>query len=143
MIAGESIDFFARFGLLKTEINNWASRPDLNGRAQAHAPEKSYALGLNWSITDRGSLSLAITGKSRFYYSDSHNNQSDSYSLTNVNYDYAFGRWTYSIWARNILDKYYSTRGFYFGNEAPDFKDKLYERHGDPRHIGFTLRYDF
>ena len=143
MIAAESIDFFARFGLLKTEINNWASRPDLNGRAQAHAPEKSYAFGLNWSITDRGSLSLAITGKSRFYYSDSHNNQSDSYSLTNVHYDYAFGRWTYSIWARNILDKYYSTRGFYFGNEAPDFKDKLYERHGDPRHIGFTLRYDF
>ena len=43
----------------------------------------------------------------------------------------------------NILDKYYSTRGFYFGNEAPDFKDTLYERHGDPRHVGLSVRYDF
>ena len=139
----ESLDFFSRFGLLKTEINNWASRPDLEGRAQAHAPEKSYSLGINWSITDRASLSIDLVGKSSFYYSDSHDNQSKSYSLTNINYDYLIGHWTYSIWARNIFDEYYSVRGFYFGNEAPDFKDTLYERHGDPRHIGLTARYDF
>ena len=139
----ESFNFFARLGLLRTEINNWKSRPDLEGRAQAHAPKKSYALGMNWSITNRASLSLDAVGKSNFYYSDSHNNQSKSYSLTNINFDYLIGRWTYSIWARNIFDKYYSVRGFYFGNEAPDFKDTLYERHGDPRHVGLSVRYDF
>tara|TARA_B110000008_G_scaffold54256_1_gene53714 strand:- start:4369 stop:6474 length:2106 start_codon:yes stop_codon:yes gene_type:complete len=139
----ESLNFFARLGLLRTEINNWKSRPDLQGRAQAHAPKKSYALGVNWSITDRASLSLDVLGKSSFYYSDSHNNQSKSYSLTNINFDYLIGQWTYSIWARNIFDEYYSLRGFYFGNEAPDFKDTLYERHGDPRHIGLSVRYDF
>ena len=42
----ESLYFFSRLGLLKTEINNWKSRPDLEGRAQAHAPKRSYALGL-------------------------------------------------------------------------------------------------
>jgi len=139
----ESLNFFARLGLLRTEINNWKSRPDLEGRAQAHAPKKSYALGMNWSITNRASLSVDVVGKSSFYYSDSHNNQSKSYSLTNINFDYLIGRWTYSIWARNIFDKYYSVRGFYFGNEAPDFKDTLYERHGDPRHVGLSVRYDF
>ena len=139
----ESLDFFSRLGLLKTEINNWKSRPDLEGRAQAHAPKRSYALGVSWSITDRASLSLDLVGKSSFYYSDSHDNQSKSYALTNLSYNYSIGHWTYSIWARNIFDKYYSVRGFYFGNEAPDFKDKLYERHGDPRHIGITARYDF
>ena len=139
----ESLNFFARLGLLRTEINNWKSRPDLEGRAQAHAPKKSFALGMNWSITNRASLSLDAVGKSSFYYSDSHNNQSKSYSLTNINFDYLIGGWTYSIWARNIFDKYYSVRGFYFGNEAPDFKDTLYERHGDPRHVGFSVRYDF
>ena len=139
----ESLNFFARLGLLRTEINNWKSRPDLEGRAQAHAPKKSYALGMNWSITNRASLSLDAVGKSSFYYSDSHNNQSKSYSLTNINFDYLIGGWTYSIWARNIFDEYYSVRGFYFGNEAPDFKDTLYERHGDPRHVGFSVRYDF
>jgi outer membrane receptor protein involved in Fe transport len=139
----ESLNFFARLGLLRTEINNWKSRPDLEGRSQAHAPKKSYALGMNWSITNRASLSVDAVGKSSFYYSDSHNNQSKSYSLTNINFDYLIGGWTYSIWARNIFNEYYSLRGFYFGNEAPDFKDTLYERHGDPRHIGLSVRYDF
>ena len=139
----EVLNIFARFGLLKTEIKNWQSRPDLEGRAQAHAPEKSYALGLNWSISDQASLSIDIVGKSSFYYSDSHNNKSKSYSLTNISYDYYVDSWTYTIWARNVFDEYYSTRGFYFGNEAPDFIDTLYERHGDPRHIGISVRYDF
>ena len=139
----EPLNFFARLGLLRTEINNWKSRPDLEGRAQAHAPKKSYAFGMNWSITNRASLSVDVVGKSGFYYSDSHNNQSKSYSLTNINFDYLIGGWTYSIWARNIFDEYYSVRGFYFGNEAPDFKDTLYERHGDPRHVGLSVRYDF
>lgn len=139
----ESLDFFSRLGLLKTEINNWKSRPDLEGRAQAHAPKRSYALGVSWSITDKASLSLDLVGKSSFYYSDSHDNQSKSYALANLSYNYSIGDWTYSVWARNIFDKYYSVRGFYFGNEAPDFEDKLYERHGDPRHIGITARYDF
>ena len=141
--ANEVLNIFARFGLLKTEIKNWQSRPDLEGRAQAHAPEKSYALGLNWSISDQASLSIDIVGKSSFYYSDSHNNKSKSYSLTNMSYDYFVDSWTYTIWARNVFDEYYSTRGFYFGNEAPDFIDTLYERHGDPRHIGISVRYDF
>ena len=143
MNPAESIVFFARFGLLKTKIKNWKSRPDLEGRAQAHAPEKSFAVGMKWLISDKSSLSIDVVGKSSFYYSDSHNNKSKSYSLTNINYDYFLGRWTYSLWARNIFNEYYSVRGFYFGNEAPDFADTLYERHGDPRHVGLTLRYDF
>ena len=91
MQLNESLHYFARFGLLKTEINNWKSRPDLEGRAQAHAPEKSYALGLNWFVTERASLSLDVVGKGSFYYSDSHNNKSKSYSLTNINFDYLIG----------------------------------------------------
>ena len=143
MQVSNSLDVFFNLGLLKTEIKNWESRPDLEGRAQAHAPEKSYALGLKWNPFENSFLSINFVGKSDFYYSDSHNNKSKSYALTNINYSYISGQWTYSIWGRNIFDKYYSTRGFYFGNEAPNFTDTLYERHGDPRHIGVTVKYDF
>ena len=143
MQASNSLDVFFNLGLLKTEIKNWESRPDLEGRAQAHAPKKSYALGLNWNPFENSFLSINFVGKSDFYYSDSHNNKSKSYALTNINYSYISGQWTYSIWGRNIFDKYYSTRGFYFGNEAPNFTETLYERHGDPRHIGATVKYDF
>ena len=143
MQASNSLGIFFNLGLLKTEIKNWESRPDLEGRAQAHAPKKSYALGLNWNPFENSFLSINFVGKSDFYYSDSHNNKSKSYALTNINYSYISGQWTYSIWGRNIFDKYYSTRGFYFGNEAPNFTETLYERHGDPRHIGATVKYDF
>jgi hypothetical protein len=63
--------------------------------------------------------------------------------LTNINYGYVKDEWTYTFWIRNAFDKYYSVRGFYFGNEAPNFEDTLYERHGDPKHYGVTVRYDF
>ena len=39
----ENLDMFFNFGLLKTEIKSWKSRPELG--KQAHAPEKSYAIG--------------------------------------------------------------------------------------------------
>ena len=139
----KNLDLFINFGLLKTEIKRWKSRPEIEGRAQAHAPEKSYAIGLNWYPSETSNLSLDVVGKSSFYYSDSHNNKSESYFLTNINYSYFVRQWTFSIWGRNIFDEYYSTRGFYFGNEAPNFIDTLYERHGDPRHLGVTVRYDF
>ena len=41
-------NIFANLGILKTEIKNWESRLDLEGRSQAHAPERSYAFGFNW-----------------------------------------------------------------------------------------------
>ena len=143
MDINQSLSAFVNLGILKTEIKNWQSRQDLEGRAQAHAPERSYALGLNWAPTSHTYLAIDFTGKSSFYYSDSHNNKSKSYVLTNLNLGYVKNNWNYELWARNIFDEYYSVRGFYFGNEAPNFIDTLYERHGDPRHIGVSIRYDF
>ena len=143
MDINESLSAFVNLGILKTKIKNWESRQDLEDRAQAHAPERSYALGFNWAPTSHTYLAIDFTGKSSFYYSDSHNNKSKSYVLTNLNLGYVKNNWNYELWARNIFDEYYSVRGFYFGNEAPNFIDTLYERHGDPRHIGFSIRYDF
>lgn len=136
-------NIFANLGILKTEIKNWESRLDLEGRSQAHAPERSYALGFNWALKSNTYLSADVTGKSEFYYSDSHNNKSKSYNLMNINYGYEKNNWTYTLWVRNVFDTYYSVRGFYFGNEAPNFEETLYERHGDPRHMGMSVRYDF
>lgn len=143
MDLSESINIFANLGILKTKIKNWKSRPDLEGRAQAHAPERSYSMGIQWKPSDQTYLSIEVTGKSSFYYSDSHNNKSKSYKLTNVSYGYKVGQWNYDVWVRNIFNTYYSVRGFYFGNEAPNFETTLYERHGDPRNLGVSVRYDF
>ena len=78
-----------------------------------------------------------------FYYSDSHDNKSDSYVLTNITLSYKKQNSSINIWARNIFNNYYSTRGFYFGNEAPNFVDTLYKRQGDPKIVGISIRHNF
>jgi iron complex outermembrane receptor protein len=139
----DDLDVFVNLGLLNTEIKSWESRPEIQGREQAHAPSNSYSFGLNYRPTPETYLNLHATGKSGFYYSDSHNNKSDSYILLNSSFGYNYEDWVVELWIRNLFDEYYATRGFYFGNEAPDFADTLYERQGDPRHIGLSIRYDF
>jgi len=138
----ESLNIYTRIGLLETDIKNWKSRPDLEGREQAHAPKSSYSLGLNWNLNQDSFLKIDTVGKSNFYYSDSHDNKSRSYVLTNLSFGYQFDHLEVSLWMRNVFNKYYSVRGFYFGNEPPNFEDTLYERHGDPRHFGLSLQYD-
>ena len=52
-----------------------------------------------------------------------------------------WGAWSVEAWCRNVLDEEYAVRGFYFGNEPPDFAQTLYTRLGDPRHAGVTVKY--
>jgi hypothetical protein len=40
-----------------------------------------------------------------------------------------------------LFDEEYFVRGFFFGNEPPDFPAELYTRLGDPRHYGVTVKY--
>ena len=138
----DSLNIYTRIGLLETKIKNWKSRPDLEGREQAHAPKSSYSAGLNWDLNQNFYLTIDTAGKSSFYYSDSHDNKSRSYLLTNLSLGYQSDQLEVSLWIRNAFNQYYSVRGFYFGNEPPDFEDTLYERHGDPRHFGLSLQYD-
>ena len=139
----DQVSVFANLGFLKTKIKNWESRPDLQNRSQAHAPEHTYSIGTNIDLKNNFYFKLNLNGKSEFFYSDSHNNKSKSYQLLNLTFGRSKGRFTSELWMRNVFDKYYSTRGFYFGNEAPDFIDTLYRRQGDPKNIGLSLRYDF
>ena len=139
----DALSLFLNMGYLETEIKNWASRPDIEGREQAHAPKYSFSTGAEYYFRENTSFEIHFIGKSGFYYSDSHNNKSDSYVLTNAALRHSVDKWVIDLWVQNLFDEYYSTRGFFFGNEAPDFIDTLYRRHGDPRHFGLSVRYDF
>ena len=86
---------------------------------------------------------MDAAGKSSFYYSDSHSQKSESYLLTNFTLGFQRKNWSYEIWIRNVFDRYFAVRGFYFGNQPPYFPDQLFQRQGDPRHMGLLMRYDF
>ena len=139
----DALNVYASIGLLKTKVNYLDLTNAQNGRAQAHAPERTFAIGMRWYPLESLYLGFDVNGKSDFYYSDSHDNQSSSYTLANLVMGYQMEQWNYEFWIRNLFDEYYSLRGFYFGNVPPTFPRTLFERQGDLRHMGISIRYEF
>jgi outer membrane receptor protein involved in Fe transport len=112
-------------------------------REQAHAPAYTLAAGMVYRNEMGLFARIDATSKDKFYFSASHNQQSNSFELVNARLGYESEHWLVSLWARNLFDKDYAVRGFYFGNQPPDFPDALYTRMGDPRQIGVTLERRF
>ena len=134
----------ASLGLLDTEFDEFiTAERDLSGREQAHAPAYTYALGARYTHPGGMFARVDVTGKDEFFYSDSHDQMSERYDLVNLRLGYEAESWTAFVWGRNVFDEVYTVRGFFFGNEPPDFPNTLYTRQGDPRQFGVTLRYHF
>jgi len=142
-------------GLLNTHIDAFRFKTAsevttiLGDRAAAHAPKYSFSAAMDYA-NDKGIFCrLEITGKDKFYFSDSHDEISDPYQLLNGHAGYDFGRWSVKLWGKNILDVRYATRGFYFGLEPiwneelqdHEYPDKKYVSYGDPVHFGMTVEF--
>lgn len=142
--ASDKLELYSNIGILQTEIKKLASSPTREGRDQAHAPNYTFALGGRYQFTDNWYARVDVSGKDEFYFSDSHDQVSEAYSLTNLRIGYDVNNWSVSVWARNVFDKQYAVRGFFFGNEpAKGFADTLYTRQGDPMQFGVTFDYHY
>lgn len=86
-----------------------------------------------------------MEGKDDFYFSNSHNSKSGSYVVYNASLAYQKDNWKVTLWGRNLFDKDYYTRGFFFDNTPPDYSDNklTYKQFGDPRVVGLTVSYDY
>lgn len=135
-------------GLLDTEIQEFDTRPELEGRELAHAPRYTFALYASWQNADGWFFRADYTGKDEFAIDycqspDCNDPRTPAYQLLDLR---AGRRWdgvTVELWLKNALDEEYVTRGFYFGNEPPDFAPTFYTRLGDPRRAGLTVSYAF
>jgi iron complex outermembrane receptor protein len=137
-------ELYANIGLLDATLGKFpALRPGPSGREQAHAPRYTLAGGVVFRHPIGVFARLDATSKDAFYYDVSHDQRSKSYALVNTRVGYGGESWAVSLWAKNLLDENYAVRGFYFGNEPPDFPDTLYTRLGDPRQIGITVEKRF
>ena len=116
---------------------------DLDGRAWAHAPEWKAAVAATWRNQTGWMARLDLSGEDGFYYDTSHDQHSEPRFLTNLRVGFEAQRGEVYAWARNLFDERYPVRGFYFGDEPPDFPETLYLRWGDSRQLGLTARYQF
>jgi len=147
-VASDKLRIFASLGLLHASFDEY-DNPNPNGyvadgRRQAHAPAYQFSLGSEIYITSRWTFRANIEGKDEFYYSNSHDSKSSSYAIVNSSLDYQTGDWKVSLWGRNLFDKDYYTRGFYFANNAPSYDDpNTYTQYAEPRVIGLSLTWDY
>ena len=137
---GDTLEIYANAGLLDAEFEAFVTpQVDLSGRAQAHAPDYMFAAGASYRHPSGFFARLDASARDAFYFDVSHDQKSQPYELVNGRIGYEADNWSVQIWARNLLDRDYAVRGFYFGNEPPDFPDTLYTRAGDPRQLGVTF----
>ncbi len=139
-----TLELYANVGLLDARFDEFvAPQGNLDGRSQAHSPRYTLAAGIAYRSDNGFFARLDLTARDEFYFDVSHDQKSSAYELVHARVGYEGDSWSTQLWARNLFDKRYAVRGFYFGNEPPDFPDTLYTRLGDPRHVGVTIEKRF
>jgi outer membrane receptor protein involved in Fe transport len=142
----DNLELYGALGLISSEFKDYiyADGTKENGRDQAHAPSYQFNLGANYFVSEQWQFNLSVEGKDAFYFSASHSEKSDSMTLLNGSVSYLQDNWQLKLWARNMLDEDYATRGFYFGNDPrDDYAAKAYTQLGEPAVVGLTLDYQF
>jgi outer membrane receptor protein involved in Fe transport len=139
--ATQRVALSAAVGLLRAEIDEFSLFPELAGREQAHAPKYTYSVGATYTMPSGWWARVDLSGMDDFFFDYGHDRASEPYGLANVSVGRDFESWSLKLWARNVLDEDYFVRGFYFGNEPPNFAPELYTRLGDPRHYGVTFSF--
>jgi iron complex outermembrane receptor protein len=143
--ATPALELGGSLGLLRTLyrgfVQNGVELPD---RALPHAPDWQAAVNATWRDPRGPYARLDVTGMGAFFYDLPPNEtRSNAYGLVNGKLGWENRRYEAYLWGRNLLNKNYTVRGFYFGDEPPDFPNKLYTQLGEPRNFGvhFTARY--
>lgn len=141
--ATQQLEVGGSLGLLHTRYSGY--RPegvDLSHRDQAHAPEYQFALNATWRSPFGWMARVDFAAVDDFYFDVPPNDQrAAAYALTNLKAGYEAKHWSVHAWVRNAFDQNYVVRGFYFGNEPPDFPDKRYTQLGEPRQYGVDFRW--
>jgi outer membrane receptor protein involved in Fe transport len=137
----ERLGLKASFGVLDATFDSFinSENQDLAGRDQAHAPGYMAHLAADYNL-GAWTVSVSLDAKDDFYFSDSHNVQSDPYELLNMNLSYSSEHWSLSFWGRNLTNQDYAVRGFFFGEFGNDprkgYAPEPYLQFGEPRMIG-------
>jgi outer membrane receptor protein involved in Fe transport len=148
--AAQALSLSASLGLLQTRYHDFVQDGEvLPDRALPNAPHWQAALSAVYHDPRGPFARLDVTGMGSYYFDLPPNwTTSKPYGLVNGRIGWQVERWSASLWGRNLLDKKYAVRGFYFSDAPPDFQqdppvNRLYTQQGDPRAWGVDLRYHF
>lgn len=132
---------FASLGLLKTEVSGQPINQSfsIQGREAAYAPNYQYRLGTKYRFNKGWYAYTQVRGMDSFYFDNIHNEKSKAYLLVDARLGYEVKDYEIYLWAKNLTDERYATRGYFFDHFDGDGA-QTYLRLGEPRQIGLTLR---
>lgn len=148
--ATRTLTFGASLGLLHTRYHGFVQDGQtLPDRALANAPSWQAAVSATYRDPRGPFARVDVTGMGSYYFDLPPNwTTSKPYGLVNGRIGWEAQAWSASLWGRNLLDKKYPVRGFYFSDTPQDFLadppvSRLYTQLGDPRAWGVNVSYFF
>ena len=136
----DAVTLGADVGLLQTHFENFVQQgADGNttvsvSRELANSPHWQGAVNATYRDPRGPFARLDVTGMGGYYF-DLPPNETTSkpYALVHAKIGWEADHWSVYLSGRNLLDKRYPVRGFYFGDVPPNFSSDLYVQLGDPR----------
>jgi len=148
--ATRTLTVAASLGLLQTRYHGFVQDAEvLPDRALPNAPAWQAAVSATYRDPRGPFARVDVTGMGSYYFDLPPNSTtSRPYGLVNGRMGWQARKWSASVWGRNLLDKRYAVRGFYFSDAPQDFLadppvNRLYTQLGDPRAWGANLSYFF
>jgi iron complex outermembrane recepter protein len=138
--ATDRVTLGADLGLLQTYFEDFVQQGATGATLQsvsrelAEAPHWQAAVNATYRDPRGPFARVDVTGMGGYYF-DLPPNETTSkpYGLLNAKIGWETARWSAYLSGRNLLDKRYPVRGFYFGDVPPNFSNQVYVQLGDPR----------
>ena len=138
--ANERLTLGANLGLLQTHFEDFVQQ-GVSGattlvvsRELANAPHWQAAAHATYRDARGPFGRIDVSGMGGYYFDLPPNSTtSRPYGLLNMKMGWETQRWSAALSGRNLLDKRYPVRGFYFGDVPPDFTRQVYIQLGEPR----------
>jgi outer membrane receptor protein involved in Fe transport len=138
--ANDRVTVGADLGLLQTHFEDFVQQGASGtttvsvSRELANAPHWQAAMNATYRDPRGAFARIDVTGMGGYYF-DLPPNETTShpYGLLNAKIGWETARWSAYLSGRNLLDKRYPVRGFYFGDVPPNFPNEVYIQLGDPR----------
>jgi iron complex outermembrane receptor protein len=139
--ATDRVTLGADLGLLQTHFENFMQQQGSSGatsvsvsRELANAPHWQAAVNATYRDPRGPFVRIDVTGMGGYYFDLPPNyTTSKPYGLLNAKIGWETPKWSAYLSGRNLLDKRYPVRGFYFGDVPPNFSNEVYIQLGDPR----------
>jgi iron complex outermembrane receptor protein len=138
--AADRVTLGGDLGLLQTHFEDFVQQGPTGAtiasvsRELPNSPHWQAALNATYRDPRGPFARIDATGMGGYYFDLPPNfTTSKSYGLLHGKIGWETARWSAYLSGRNLLNKRYPVRGFYFGDVPPNFPDEVYIQLGDPR----------